>query len=155
MSIENAKKSNAKAKISYRDSLDTITKARYVDKLNEIDGKDAYEMEKAEWSADMSEWPEVTYPYIVHYLVYTQSAYTLAELKAYKSLQGYNYFISEFVQDIGHALLNSKSVLLGKVKRINDSSLNPWLVIERDVQLLMHGWNRRSMLSRWCTFIFI
>ena len=52
------KKSDAKAKISYRDSLDTITKARYVDKLKEIDGKDPYEMEKAEWSADMSEWPE-------------------------------------------------------------------------------------------------
>jgi E3 ubiquitin-protein ligase DOA10 len=42
------KKSDAKAKISYRDSLDTITKARYVDKLKEIDGKDPYEMEKAE-----------------------------------------------------------------------------------------------------------
>jgi hypothetical protein len=39
------KTSNAKAKISYRDSLDTITKARYVDKLKEIDGKDPYEME--------------------------------------------------------------------------------------------------------------
>jgi hypothetical protein len=39
--------------------------------------KDPYEMEKAEWSADMSEWPEVTYPDIVNYLVYTQSAYTL------------------------------------------------------------------------------
>ena len=92
--MENAKKSDAKAKISYRDSLDTITKARYVDKLKEIDGKDPYEMEKAEWSADMSEWPEVTYPDIVNYLVYTQSAYTLAELKAYKSLQGYKNFKS-------------------------------------------------------------
>jgi hypothetical protein len=47
MSLENAKKSDAKAKISYRDSLDTITKARCVDKLKEIDDKDAYEMEKA------------------------------------------------------------------------------------------------------------
>ena len=55
----------------------------------------------------MSESPEVTYPDIVNYLVYTQSAYTLAELKAYKSLQGYNYFISGF----GHALLDSKCFL--------------------------------------------
>ena len=83
----------------------------------------------------VSEWPEVTYSDIVNYLVYTQSAYTLAELKGYRSLQGYNYFISRFVQDIGHALLDSKSVFLGKAKhsqRMNDSSLNPWLVIERD-----------------------
>jgi hypothetical protein len=57
----------------------------------------------------MSESPEVTYPDIVNYLVYTQSAYTLAELKAYKSLQGYNYFISGFVQDIGHALFSLAS----------------------------------------------
>lgn len=54
ISMENAKKSDAKAKISYRDSLDTITKARYVNKLKEIDGKDPYEMGKAEWSADTS-----------------------------------------------------------------------------------------------------
>ena len=153
MSIENAKTSNAKAKISYRDSLDTITKARYVDKLNEIDGKDPYEMEKAEWSADMSEWPEVTYPDIVHYLVYTQSAYTLAELKAYKSLQGYNYFISEFVQDIGHALLNSKSVLLGKVKRMNDSGLNPWLVIERDGSVVNAHCNCMAGIGEVCSHV--
>ena len=66
MSMESGKKSDAKAKISYRDSLDTITKSIYVDKLIEIDGKDPYEMEKAEWSTDMSEWPEVTYPDIVN-----------------------------------------------------------------------------------------
>jgi len=54
-----------------------------MDKLKEIDGNDPYEMENTEWSADMSEWPAVTYPDIVNYLVYTQSAYTLAELKAY------------------------------------------------------------------------
>ena len=49
MSMESGKKSDSKAKISYRDSLDTITKSIYVDKLKEIDGKDPYEMEKAEW----------------------------------------------------------------------------------------------------------
>ena len=156
MSMENAKKSDAKAKISYRDSLDTITKARYVDKLKEIDGKDPYEMEKAEWSADMSEWPEVTYPDIVNYLVYTQSAYTLAELKAYKSLKGYNYFISGFVQDIGHALLDSKSVFLGKVKhsqRMNDSSLNPWLVIERDGSVVNAHCNCMAGIGEVCSHV--
>lgn len=82
-------------KMLYRDSLDTITKARYLDKLKIIDGKDPYEINKAEWNkTDIESWLDICYPDIVNYLVYCQSAYTLAELKAYKSLQAYNYFIS-------------------------------------------------------------
>ncbi|CAC5403234.1 unnamed protein product [Mytilus coruscus] len=129
------KSTDAKVKEIYRDGLDTITKARYLDKLKGIGDKDPYEMQKSEFSADMAHWPEVTYPDIVNYLVYTQSAYTLNELKAYKSLQGYNYFISGFVQDIGHTCINGKSVFLGKVKhsqRMSDPSLRPWLIVEQD-----------------------
>jgi hypothetical protein len=109
-----AVKSLKAVNVCYRDGLDTITKARYVDKLKAIDGEDPYEVEKSEWSTDMTSWPEVTYPDIVNYLVYTQSAYTLAELKAYKSLQAYTYFVGGFVQYIGHKIVNNRSVFLGK-----------------------------------------
>ena len=135
MSKEKSKSADVKVKTSYREGLDTITKARYDDKLKIIDGKDPYEMDKSEWSGDMSDWPDVAYPDIVNYLVFTQSAYTLAELKAYKSLQAYNYFVCGFVQDIGHTKVNGINVFLGKVKhsqRMSESSLRPWLVIEND-----------------------
>nr|XP_022307471.1 uncharacterized protein LOC111113467 [Crassostrea virginica] len=132
---ENSRISDPKAKVRYRDTLETITRARYMEKLRPIDDKDPYEMEKSEWTTDMMNWPEVTYPDIVNYLVYTQSAYTLAELKAYKSLQAYNYFVSGFVQDIGQVCINGKSVFLGKVKhsqRMTDPCLRPWLIVEND-----------------------
>lgn len=123
----------------YRDTLDVMTKARYLDKLKIIDNKDPYEVDKAEWSSDMSKWPEVCYPDIVNYLVYSQSAYTLVELKAYKSLQSYNYFISGFVQDIKHLKISDKSLFLAKVKhsqRMNEASLMPWIITDKDGSII-------------------
>ena len=122
-------------KARYRDGLNTITRARYFEKIKEIDDIDPYELDKNEWSSNMTKWPEVTYPDIVNYLVYNQSAYTLAELKAYKSLDAYNYFVSGFVQEIGHKIINGRSVFLGKVKhsqRMSDPSLQPWLIVAND-----------------------
>ena len=72
------------------------------------------------------------------------------------SLQGYNYFIIGFVQDIGHALLDSKSVVLGKVKhsqRMNDSSLNPWLVIARDGSVVNAHCNCKAGIGEICSHI--
>jgi hypothetical protein len=63
-------------KTSYREGLDTITKARYDDKWKIIDKKDLYEMDKSKWSGDMSDWPDVAYPHIVNYLVFTQSVHS-------------------------------------------------------------------------------
>ena len=105
-----------KLNVLYRDTLDTITKARYLDKLKIIDGKDPYEVDKGEWKkTDIEKWPDLCYPDVVNYLVCSQSVYTLNELKAYKSLQAYNYLISGFVQDLGHTVINGKSVFLAKI----------------------------------------
>ena len=67
--------------VLYRDTLDTITKARYLDKLKIIDGKDPYEVDKGEWKkTDIEKWPDLCYPDVVNYLVCSQSVYTLDEL---------------------------------------------------------------------------
>lgn len=134
-----------KLNVLYRDTLDTITKARYLDKLKIIDGKDPYEVDKGEWKkTDIEKWPDLCYPDIVNYLVCSQSVYTLDQLKAYKSLQAYNYFISGFVQDLGHTVINGKSVFLAKIKhsqRMNETPLLPWLIAETD----------GSVISAHCT----
>lgn len=134
-----------KLNVLYRDTLDTITKARYLDKLKIIDGKDPYEVNKGEWKkTDIEKWPDLCYPDIVNYLVCSQSVYTLDQLKAYKSLQAYNYFISGFVQDLGHTVINGKSVFLAKIKhsqRMNETPLLPWLIAETD----------GSVISAHCT----
>ena len=42
-------------------------------------------------------WPEVEYPDIYHYLVAIPGAYTQDQLKAYKSLDAYNFFVNGYV----------------------------------------------------------
>jgi hypothetical protein len=63
-------------KLSYLDSLDSVTKARYLDKLSIIDKTDPYTVEKRKWSQKTEEFPNIQYPDIVNYLLYTPSKYT-------------------------------------------------------------------------------
>ena len=44
--------------------------------------------------------PEIEYPDIYNFLINTQSPITKEKLKAYKSLEGYKYFVVGWVGDI-------------------------------------------------------
>ncbi|KAL3881744.1 hypothetical protein ACJMK2_028139 [Sinanodonta woodiana] len=86
---------NEKSKIlpskpRYVDTLAPISKARYVDKIRLIDNKDPYEIAKAE------------------------CAYTLRDMKAYKSLESYNHFVSGWVKEMSNLTINSKCLVSGK-----------------------------------------
>ncbi|KAL3861378.1 hypothetical protein ACJMK2_007414 [Sinanodonta woodiana] len=110
---------NEKSKIlpskpRYVDTLAPIRKARYIDKIRLIDNKDPYEIAKAEWSTDVNKCSDIQYPDIVNYLVNTQSAHTLSDMKAYKSLESYNYFVSEWVKEMSNLTINSKYLVSGK-----------------------------------------
>ena len=45
-------------------------------------------------------FPNITSPDIVNYLVFRPSAITHDQLKAYKSLESYNFFMSGWVRDV-------------------------------------------------------
>lgn len=111
-------------KLKYIDKLDPLTLARYRDKLKLIDGIDPYGIRKCDWRADPEGLPDVSYPDIVNYLVHTQSAYTLQDLKAYKSLESYNQFVCGWVKDVGHcSTFTTKNVVLtAKVNILNNTS---------------------------------
>ena len=89
---------------SYRDSLKGSDKGRYEKKLrclyNEankenhpLDRLDPYQLDGEVWIDDPSLWPEVEFPHIYVYLIDTPREFTREKLKAYKSLEAYNYYI--------------------------------------------------------------
>ena len=46
------------------------------------------------------DWPSVSYADIYNYLINTPSEYTHEKLKAYKSMDGYNFFVNGWVSNV-------------------------------------------------------
>ena len=81
-----------------KDSLDAEAKVRYEKKLQLIGlGTCPYKLSSEAWIDDVTLWPPVEFPEIVLYLLQTPGKYTQEKLKAYKSLEAYNYFLSNWV----------------------------------------------------------
>ena len=102
-------------KLSYLDSLDSVTKARYLDKLSIIDKTDPYTVEKRKWSQKTEEFPNIQYPDIMNYLLYTPSKYTTEDLKAYKGLDAYNQLVCGWVREVSTTEINGVNVIIAKV----------------------------------------
>ena len=89
---------------SYYDSLKESEKERYCRKLCYLYGKsetdkvhscrelDPYLLESNKWKDDVSSWPPVEFPHIYVYLIETPGEFTREKLKAFKSLEAYNYY---------------------------------------------------------------
>ena len=117
----------------YIDTLDNISRARYVDKLCQIDNKDPYQLKKSEWSPDVKGYPDI-----------------------HKSLASFNYFMSDFVDLIGQIVVNENHVLTAKVRhsqRMNDKCLQPWVVIEKDGVVLTGHCTCMAGLGETCSHI--
>ena len=143
--------------MEYIQTLDMASMARYLEKIQVINDKCPYGIEKDLFTSmktyynSATNWPEETHPDIVNYLIHTTSAYTLNELKAYKSLELYNYFISGFVIDILHLIENDHSLFMGKVKhsqRMRESPLLPWVIVETDATVLFDHCSCTCMAGR-------
>ena len=80
----------------YFSSLPDPEKKRYMSKIELISKKkfdndvDPYEMKG--WVDDVSLWPPIEFGSIYAYLIDTPGEFTREKLKAYKSLEAYNYY---------------------------------------------------------------
>ena len=75
---------------------------RYREKLKLATGEqlpDPYSL-KEKWTNDISSLPEITWRDVTEYLLDTPSAYTKESIKAYKSLEAYDYFVCGHVQNL-------------------------------------------------------
>ena len=99
----------ASARSQYFAEIPANAKARYVEKIALCDGVDPY-ASSTKYEDDISKWPAVSYPDIVNYLVLSTSFATGKQMKAYKSLESYNYFVSGWVDEVTVSVTTSGSV---------------------------------------------
>ena len=84
--------------MAYVDSLPKQEKERYVKKLNVLYGSDSnvvdpYMIDEEQWKDDVCLWPPIEFGDIYSYLIDTPGQFTKEKLKAYKSLDAFNYYI--------------------------------------------------------------
>ena len=100
----------------YLAGLNLDDKKSYEEKLKKISNIDPYNLSASFYSDSSENWPSIEFPDMVNYLLFTSSRYTNDQLKAYKSLDSYQYFIAGWVRCIfvGKAT-QSMRILIGKV----------------------------------------
>ena len=86
----------------------------YDQKLKIISGIDPFNVNASFFSQSEEKWPDIEFPDIIYML--SSSKYTKERLKAYKTLQAYQFFVAGWVRGIfvGKATPDV-SILLGKV----------------------------------------
>ena len=116
--------------------------------------KDPYcYLESKEGIADVVEWTDVMYPDVYNYLVLTVSLYTGEEMRAYKSLDGYNFLVNGWLNNIAVLATGSARqktfLFLSAVKHSQSLSLMPlkvWVATKENGEVLcghctcMHYW---------------
>ena len=86
----------------YQSVLDPETKKRYKEKLafDSEELPDPYAVPDEKWVDDITKWLSVEYGDIYNNLIDSRGCYTKESLKAFKSLEAYNYFVSGHVRTV-------------------------------------------------------
>ena len=79
---------------AYVDSLDYEARKRYFQKLQTESEMlpDPYSLVNEQWIDDVRRWPNLEFGDLYTYLIETKGPFTKESLKAYKSLEAFNYF---------------------------------------------------------------
>ncbi len=119
--------------LQYLKSLDTESQRRYKEKLfiEGVEIEDPYVL--SGWVDDITKWPSVEFGDIYTYLIEFPNAFSKEAMKAFKSLDAYNFFASGHVQTVLYnAISGSSPVCLLKAKvtpsqRIGDKAHEAWV----------------------------
>ncbi|XP_038045001.1 uncharacterized protein LOC119725695 isoform X2 [Patiria miniata] len=144
------------ARSTYYQALDGPAKVRYNKILQCIDDIDPYTISLRSWKEDPHSLPQISYPDIVNFLVYTPSPYTLEDLKCYKGLDAYNQFVSGWVRNVVSTVINGKHVVTAKVmhsQRLREAALKPWLIAEKCGKIIATHCNCIAGLGEACTHV--
>ena len=134
---------------------------RYREKLAFIGQgvKDPYVfLESLDSASDEDVFPEIEYPDIYNYLINAPSPYTLRELKAYKSLEGYAFLVSGWVGNVRAfpTGADDRSFVTCKVRHSQSVSappLKPWVAAELSGAVLCAHCTCMAGLGEACSHI--
>ena len=105
-------------KSKYFQYLSNESKKRYFVETSRIENEDPYTLKKENLNFETECFPRISYPDIVSYLLFVPSPVTAEQLKCYKSMRAYNYFLCGWVKETATKLFKNKScLLLGKVSK--------------------------------------
>ena len=105
------------------------------------------------------EWPDVTYAEVYNYLVLTVSFYTRDQLKAKKSLDGYNFFVNGWVNGVTVLKVDNSSInylFLSTVKHSQSVSLPPlrvWVITKSDGEVITAHCTCMGGLGEVCSHV--
>ena len=80
--------------------MDYEAQKRYNSKLTTDDGvclPDPYSISDDLWQNDVKKWPNLEFGDLFMYLIESEGTFTKEKLKAYKSLEAYNYYFNGYV----------------------------------------------------------
>ena len=155
--------SSSRVVSEYYQQLTETARKRYDEKLDMIGVLcDPYAKKNpAPWSTESTTWPEVEYPDVYNYLVSTPSPYTKQEMKAYKSLEGYKYFVDGWVAKVlvQHGTTTSGSdfaVVIARVRhsqKLSDTPVKPWIAALQNGTVLCAHCTCMAGLGEACSHV--
>ena len=95
----------------YFRSLSLNDKSWYQKKLTLSDGNTLphpYSLPHG-WKSDVTLMPDITWPHVYNYLINTPSTFSKESLKAYKSLEAFNFYENGHVQDVYYHSINEEN----------------------------------------------
>ena len=95
----------------YYTSVDVVIKDRYREKVAWCRFH-PYSLKKSDFSEDFALFPKIKYPDIVNYLVLQASWATNKQMKAYKSTEAHNFFVSGWVNTLMMKRVDSDKVVV-------------------------------------------
>ena len=143
----------------YYEELDSQAQERYKDKCTMAGlSTDPYlSKDFVSGGSNQQElWPDIEYPDICNYLIYTTSSYTKEHLKAYKSMDGYNFFVQGWVGKVEVLLQNEVAVLRANVRHsqsISSPLLHPWVAAKKDGTILCAHCTCMAGLGEACSHV--
>ena len=113
--------------------------------MREVEIPDPYSIADDLQVDNPAKWPNLEFGDIYVYLINTKGMYTKESLKAYKSLEAYNYFYNGYVQTVHHYTLTQGICVLKA--RVNPSQKAPdkghlaWIVVNSgsDLECCIQG----------------